>query len=244
MGAFSITAPSVTFEHAALRGPVVLHHTPDGPLPTDADGTCRRLWPTSFVLAHYLSDHPELVRGKRVVELGSGSGAVGLVCAALGAASVTLTDMPEALPLISENAGRNAASCEGAVHVSACAWGEPAHLEALLVDGPYDVVLCCEVVYHQAPEVLEALVRTQHELASPSGSVLLGYEFRGDLLDDLVYFEAAGALLGDPTTTPLRADIASLTGTSDDGADDRMLYVYSRAPPPRRLPLAGEPAAP
>lgn len=232
MGAFSIVQPSVCFEHSALaRGPV-LHHNPEGGLPTDADGTCRRLWPTSLVLANYLCDNPALVRGKRVVELGSGSGAVGLVCAALGATLVVLTDMPEALPLISENAERNASVHTCAVSVSACAWGERAHIDALLAASQFDVVLCCDVVYRNPPEVLEALARTQHELCAAGGVVLLGYEFRGDLIDDLVYFEAAGALLGEPETLPLRADIDAISGTKDDGADDRTLYIYTPAVAP------------
>ena len=105
-------------------------------------------------------------------------------------------------------------------------------LEALLVDGPYDLVLCCEVIYRQVPEVLEALAHTQLRLVAPGGRVLVGYEFRGDLIDDMVYFEAAAALLGEPATAPLRTDaawLAAMTGAADDADDERTLYTYTPA---------------
>ena len=77
-----ITAPTIRFEHAALSAPIELEHLPDaGPEVMDADGTFARLWPTALVLSNWLCEHPEVVAGKRVVELGSGTGVVGLVCA-------------------------------------------------------------------------------------------------------------------------------------------------------------------
>ena len=42
-------------------------------------------WSGGRALAGYLSEQPELVRGKRVVEIGAGCGLVSLTCCALGA---------------------------------------------------------------------------------------------------------------------------------------------------------------
>ena len=50
------------------------------------------IWPASLVLCDFLKRNSELVRGKRVLELGSGTGIAGLYAAKLGAEHVTLTD--------------------------------------------------------------------------------------------------------------------------------------------------------
>lgn len=43
------------------------------------------VWPASLVMCEFLKRNPELVKGKRVLELGSGTGIVGLYAAKLGA---------------------------------------------------------------------------------------------------------------------------------------------------------------
>lgn len=235
-----IRSSTLTFEHEALSDPLVLTHTPEAVVGEyeEADGTFARLWPTALVLARYLCENPSLVAGQRVIELGAGSGAVGLVCAALGATSVTLTDVPEALPLIESNVAHNP-RLASRVRAAPCTWGDEGHREALLRDGEgYDVVLCCEVVYQQSAEVLRALAHTQLALARPLGKALLAYEFRSAISEDLAYFDAATDLFGDSTAHSLAAfagtTLASyMGGREDDSADDRFLYVYTV--PERRL---------
>ena len=50
------------------------------------------IWAGGMVLARYVQDHPELVRGRRVLDLGAGSGLVGIV-AAQAAAVVRATEI-------------------------------------------------------------------------------------------------------------------------------------------------------
>ena len=83
-------------------------------------GTGSSVWDGAVVLARFLETHPHLVCGKRVLELGAGTGFGGLCAAALGAASVTLTDIEACLPLLRENA----AGVDGVV-VEALDWTEP-----------------------------------------------------------------------------------------------------------------------
>lgn len=218
----------LTFEHAALSGRIECEHRPGiQALRPDADGTCDRTWPSSLALAQWLCDHPQAVRGQRVVELGAGTGLVGIVCAALGA-DVTLTDMPDALELCERNCARSPYASH--LRVRACTWGNSTHLAALLADGAFDSVVCCETVYQQSDDVLHAHAHTQHALAKPrTGKVLLAYEFRGAIVEDLPYFEAATELFGESCVHALDSDIAAASGTDhrDDGRADRSLFVYS-----------------
>ena len=83
-------------------------------------GTGSSVWDGAVVLARFLETHPSFVRGKRVLELGAGTGFGGLCAAALGALTVTLTDIEACLPLLRENA----AGVDGVV-VEALDWTEP-----------------------------------------------------------------------------------------------------------------------
>ena len=50
------------------------------------------LWSGSLMLARHLADHPDLVRGRRVLELGAGMGLCGIVAHKLGCRDASLTD--------------------------------------------------------------------------------------------------------------------------------------------------------
>lgn len=52
---------------------------------TDATPYWAYVWAGGAVLARYLQDHPDVVRGRRVLDLGAGSGIVGIVAAQAGA---------------------------------------------------------------------------------------------------------------------------------------------------------------
>ena len=70
------------------------------------------VWPAGVIMARALQ-HPAMaipIAGRRVLELGSGCGVAGLVAAAMGAAHISLTDLPAVLPVLTRNAQR---SCGG-----------------------------------------------------------------------------------------------------------------------------------
>ena len=50
-------------------------------------------WAGGQALARHILDHPEIVRGKTVLDLASGSGLVGIAAMKAGAASVTVADI-------------------------------------------------------------------------------------------------------------------------------------------------------
>ena len=71
-------------------------------------------WAGGQALARYVLDHPQIVRGKRVLDIGAGSGLVGLAAARAGAASVLSADIDAfACAAIALNAAAN--GCDIAV---------------------------------------------------------------------------------------------------------------------------------
>jgi predicted nicotinamide N-methyase len=99
-------------------------------------------WAGGQALARYVLDHPEIVRGRRVLDAASGSGLVAIAAAKAGAASVTACDVdPNAVAAIGINAHAN-----GAAAVAACV------LDLDLADGDpsgAQVVLAADVFYQR-----------------------------------------------------------------------------------------------
>ncbi|KFM26070.1 Protein-lysine methyltransferase METTL21D [Auxenochlorella protothecoides] len=126
---------------------------------TAGEGPSGLVWDAGRVLAAWLVQayapwHVTLL------ELGSGTGVVGLSAACLGA-RVTLTDLPEAAAALRANAAANRALVErggGSVAVRPLAWQE-AEGSAVAAEG-YDLVLGADLVYNDAGlGALEAALR-------------------------------------------------------------------------------------
>ena len=96
------------------------------------------LWASGVRLAAAVADRD--VSGLTVLELGCGLG-VPSVAAALGGAKVLAVDWAqEALDVTQQNAERNGATVE----TLRADWSKP---EPLLARGPFDLVLCADVLY-------------------------------------------------------------------------------------------------
>ncbi|KAK7360008.1 hypothetical protein VNO77_01980 [Canavalia gladiata] len=117
----------------------------------------RRIDPANSPLSSALStarDGP-----LRVLELGSGTGIVGIVAAATLGGNVTLTDLPHVVPNIRFNAEANAGvvgSSGGAVTVAPLRWGHADDVEA--IGREFDLILASDVVYHD--HLYEPLLET------------------------------------------------------------------------------------
>jgi predicted nicotinamide N-methyase len=97
-------------------------------------------WAGGQALARYVLDHPETVRGRRVLDLACGCGVVAVAAAKAGAARVIAVDVdPGAIAAVKENARANGVRVEG---VARDILPEP------LVD--VDVVLAGDVFYSKA----------------------------------------------------------------------------------------------
>jgi len=211
----------ICFEHPALAGGGVSVEQDmlEARSGSEEDATGRVVWPAAHALAAHLCAHPDLVRGRRVVELGAGTGLVGLVAAALGAAEVVLTDLPSTLPLLASNARRNATAGGGRARVAELRWGAE-------LAGDFDgchVVIGCEIVYQHDEDTCAALVDTMWRLAGPDGLVLIAYEFRDGMLADMEFFDRVNERFSVEVMSLGPYGFGVPAGQDDQS---RLLYIY------------------
>ena len=175
--------------------------------PFNKAGVGGRVWASAPVLCDWLRG--QLEPGDSVLELGSGTGAVGLYAAGLGASRVVLTDggPPALLELLAANVDANRpllpADSGLRLEVETLRWGGDA---ADLPDGPFSWVLASDVTYDDelhAPlcDSLAALLRRAGELDAAPRVVLA--------MEHLDPVEAAAGRFGDRGLEDFRAAAAA-----------------------------------
>ena len=75
-------------------------------LPPQHSLWAHKLWNAGQSLAHYIDANPEIVEGKRILELGAAASLPSIISAINGAKSVVSTDYPD--PILIENIEKNA----------------------------------------------------------------------------------------------------------------------------------------
>jgi predicted nicotinamide N-methyase len=95
-------------------------------------------WASGLVLARWLAEHPEWVRGKRVLDFGAGSGVVAIAAAKAGALEVVACDLD---PLAIEACRANAALNNVMLSYSADFFAETDR---------FDLIIVADVLYDRA----------------------------------------------------------------------------------------------
>ncbi len=139
------------------------------------------LWEASIGLARTLMQHPDLVAGKRVLELGAGVGVPGLVAQSLGAHVAQTDHQPHALWLAQVNAWQN--GIEGITTFEAD-WQQWTHR------GRYDVLLGADIMYERSmhPHLEDVFSRA----LAPNGKILLADPGRQQALEFAEYLQKQG----------------------------------------------------
>jgi len=118
-------------------------------------------WAGGQALARYVLDHPEVVRGRRVADIGSGGGIVAIAAALAGAGAVQAIDIePYAIAAMALNAEANGVELEGLE-------GDP-----IGSDDGWDVVLAGDVWYEA--ELADRMAPWLRALAGRGALVLTG----------------------------------------------------------------------
>ena len=135
-----------------------------------ANGT--RLWEAGMLMARYAEANwvkqPDMVRGKRILELGAGTGILSIYLAHLGAARVVACDYNKLVRrLLKRNVAENRVSER--VEVRNFDWSNAAHMEAACGE-QWDLVVGADCVFSLA--ATEQLVECQRRLIPPGSPVL------------------------------------------------------------------------
>jgi len=159
-----------------FRPGVMLLSDPRGNL---VRGTGASLWSAGKVLATFLAERrPDLCKGARCLELGSGTGAVGLTVAAAGARLVVLTDTELQLPLLKRNQQENCPSGD-AIQALPLDWRKPEQRAALEPwAGTWSLVVGSDIGYD--PDLFEPLLDTLESQWSWDTDVFFALADRGD----------------------------------------------------------------
>ncbi|KAA8531882.1 hypothetical protein F0562_006401 [Nyssa sinensis] len=142
-----------------------------------SEGLSFQLWPAATTLFTLLDRHRcqtstsplaatlsslskcQVPRRLRILELGSGTGLVGIAAAAALGADITVTDLPHVLSNLQFNVDANAdvlAQQGGTVNVAPLSWGDADHMET--IGREYDLILGSDVVYHD--HLYDPLIQT------------------------------------------------------------------------------------
>jgi predicted nicotinamide N-methyase len=118
-------------------------------------------WAGGQALARYLLDHPETVRGRRVLDFASGSGLVAVAAAMAGASQVEAADIDRfAIAAIAINAQENG------VAVS------PRQADLVGQDEGWDTVLAGDICYER--DLAERVTAWLSDLSGRGATVLIG----------------------------------------------------------------------
>ncbi len=131
-------------------------------------------WAGGQALARYILDHPEVVRGRRVLDFASGSGLVAIAAAKAGAAEVIAADIDAfAAAAIGLNAEANGVSIE-------------ARLDDLLgLDQGWQVILAGDICYER--ELAAQVIDWLSGLSQRGATVLIGDPGRSYLPKDRLF---------------------------------------------------------
>lgn len=140
------------------------------------------LWASAIALAHDIASREASFLGKRVLELGAGTGLPGIVAASCGAAQVVQTDRYESvMNVCARNIKLNAALSIEQRLVDWTNWSDTAQ---------YDWIIGSDILY--AEEVHPHLRRIFESNLAPGGKVLLSDPFREPSIKFLELLEVGG----------------------------------------------------
>ncbi len=127
-----------------------------------------KIWEASMVMANLMAAMP-VKQDRRILELGSGLAAAGIVGAAFGH-DVTITDYEqEIMDFVHVSAAVN--GCEAQAHTATLDWLNPSDL-----GGKFDVIIGSEVLFHE--RFFQPLLDCFEKYLKPDGVIYMAHDRR------------------------------------------------------------------
>ncbi|KAF1954507.1 hypothetical protein CC80DRAFT_119323 [Byssothecium circinans] len=212
---FRIPSPNGTFE-LSIHEPALT-----------GDDLGLKTWAASYLLAKRLHTF-DILQGERgtakVLELGSGTGLVGLAMASLGA-DVVLTDLPSIAPNLARNAKENSAVVQqngGSTRTGVLDWSAPTSC-VLFNEGAVDLQDVCATLVTKFPLILAAdsLYSPEHpRLLVSAVEAWLSEGFDARVIVEFPYREAYLPELSDFRKRMANAGLHILDEGEEKGYDD------------------------
>ncbi|PIA16238.1 S-adenosyl-L-methionine-dependent methyltransferase [Coemansia reversa NRRL 1564] len=111
-------------------------------------------WEAGLRLADFFTEHPDIIRGKNVVDLGAGCGLAGFACAAMGASRVVSTDFSDAVLKLLESNRKINHGISDKIQVSELDWVDTEACAKLSKE--VDVIIGGDIAYD--PSIVPTLV--------------------------------------------------------------------------------------
>lgn len=176
--------PSHSADESGNHAVEIILHEP----PLTADNMGSKTWASAFLLAKRLvtlkEQLPPLTVTSRILELGAGTGLVGIAAAVVFDAHVILTDLPEIVPNLDRNIESNKTILQtgnSKANAAILDWSTPELLHAdtfELAQNSFPMILAADVIY--SPEHATLLVKaiTYHLSQSPDSRVVIEIPLR------------------------------------------------------------------
>ncbi|KAI8089510.1 putative methyltransferase-domain-containing protein [Halteromyces radiatus] len=162
-------------------------------------GTPGKMWDSALVISDLfvqkIIEQPKCLEDCHLLDLSAGTGTAGLLISFLYQnmssiyrnIKITLTDLPDALPLITYNQNLNRIKPSSCISVTPLSWGNKEDIQLVKKKAPIDIIIASDVLYE--PMNFAALVLTLVDLSIPGRTVIyLGYKRRGLKEADERYF--------------------------------------------------------
>ena len=215
--------------HAAFTG-----KRDDG---SGGDLTGLRVWEAAPVMIRHLQRNSETFLDNRsVLDLGCGTGAVGLAAAAIGdQTTVVLSDADSkasissdhgweegsVLQVLQHNVELNAQSVRDAVTTAELQWGHRPHIDTLLSRFPsgFDTIVASDTLYYRPEETYDDLAATIRALAATNSRILLSYMVRHGMEYTFIDLLTSGQSLGTPLSMGSGAEPPTFEVVGENAAD-------------------------